>query len=316
MKPNAGIQTLAALFSVIFLSTGIFMEAGCSPSKIKKATKMVARDLKSSNKGLKRKVGVIPFENKSVFTDQKLEELLQHIVIETIEKICPDILLTKPGDADYPAFLAEPKRLASGSLDNFALAKEAKQFGLNSVITGSLISITGNQEERGILLWKDMRHMIQVHLAAEVFDMETAAKLLDEGFMDEIEVDETTFDLIKEKKLQGISELTDALTKRATDIGEKITDIICEHPCRGYVVSIIGEKIILSSGENIGMKVGDILEVYSCNNIIEGTNGEKFCIPGFKTGEIKITEVYPEKAEAVIVSGKTAGTGSAVKTKK
>jgi hypothetical protein len=61
--------------------------------------------------------------------------------------------------------------------------------------------------------------------------------------MDEIEVDETTFDLNQRKKLQGISELTDALTKERRH-SEKITDIICEHPCRGYVVSIIGEKII------------------------------------------------------------------------
>jgi hypothetical protein len=87
----------------------------------------------ASNKGLKRKVGVIPLKTKAFLRTRNWRNCF-NISFRNHREDLPGHLANKPGDADYPAFLAEPKRLASGSLDNFALAKEAKQFGLNSVI--------------------------------------------------------------------------------------------------------------------------------------------------------------------------------------
>ena len=63
----------------------------------------------------------------------------------------------------------------------------------------------------------------------------------------------------------------------------------------------------------MGLKPGDILDVYYSGKTIEGAEGRLFFIPGLKTGEIKITTVHPDRAEAVLFSGNAIQAGSSVK---
>jgi len=62
----------------------------------------------------------------------------------------------------------------------------------------------------------------------------------------------------------------------------------------------------------VGIKSGNIFEVYDSNGVFKGAKGQKFFIPGLKTGEIKITAVYPDSAEAVRFSGQNIQPGSSI----
>ncbi len=83
---------------------------------------------------------------------------------------------------------------------------------------------------------------------------------------------------------------------------------------KGYVSSVSGDKISISSGRNTGIVPGNVFEVYG-NNLLEGKDGQKFYIPGPKAGVIKITAVNKESSEAVIVTGDSVKIGYTIRAK-
>ncbi len=307
---------ICVIFAFFFLFASIFLISGCSSySTIKKTTKKIVRDFKSSNGDLKKKVGIAFFENKTFSTDRNFEKNFQQNLFETIKKACPDILLVRRGDKGYPDILLAPPRLASGLIDNLSLIKTGRQLGFNAFVIVGLKDIKANEEQRGLLWFKDSHNFIQIQTLVEVYDTETGSKLLDERFVHDIEVDESESESIKAKKEIYLSSISGAMEHLITDIGEKICDIVCDQPWKGYVISTTGSKVVISSGKNAGLIKGDILEVYESVEIINGQAGQRFFIPGPKTGKIKITTAYPDRAEAISISEKIIKAGSCVKQK-
>jgi len=206
-------------------------------------------------------------------------------------------------------------KLASEQIDNLVLAKTGRRLGLNAIVTGSLMDISANKETRGILWFKNTYNFIRFQIVVEVYDTETGAKIFDDSFDDEIQVDETDIDNLRTGNTNEIPALKDALLNAVIPIGEKICDAVNIQPWKGYVFSSVEDKIIISSGKRSGLIFGDKLEVYDNESIFEGKDGRKFFIPGLKIGEIKITALYPDRAEATLISGKSIKVGSTVKIK-
>ena len=306
---------IRVVFAVIFFLFSISMIAGCSTySSVKKSTKKIVRDITAPD-DMKKRIAISFFANYTSCANQNLEELFQKNLAETINRACSDILLIKPGDAGCPDFLTRPLLRETGRLDNLALAKAGRRLGLNAIITGALIDIIAHKEKRGLLWFKDDKNFLRVLISCEVYDIETGAKFLDESFDYEVRIDESEFASIKAKKVKETAALKNALMHIAEAMGEKICDIIGVLPWKGYVVSIANDKIIISAGRRAGLLRGDILEVYENGKIIQGKDGRRFFLPGLKTGEIKITDVYPDKAQAVLVTGDKIKTGSSVRIK-
>ncbi len=226
-------------------------------------------------------------------------------------------MLVKPGDAECPDFLNSPLSLETGRFDNLALAKAGRRLGMNAIVTGAFIDIKVYKEKQGLLWFKDDKNFLRVLISCEVYDVETGAELLDESFDYEVGIDETEFASIKAEKIKDTTALKDSLAYIAEVMGEKICETVGILPWKGYIVSTVNDKIIISSGRRAGLSRGDILEVYESGKIIQGKDGRRFFLPGLKTGEIKITEVYPDNAHAVLVTGDAtkAGTGSSVRIK-
>ena len=51
------------------------------------------------------------------------------------------------------------------------------------------------------------------------------------------------------------------------------------------------------------MRKEDRYAVHACDRILEGMEGERFFLPGEPYAEIKVTTVFPEWSEAVILKG-------------
>lgn len=306
---------IRVVFAIILFLVSISMIAGCSTySSIKKSTKKIVRDITAPD-DMKKKAAISFFANYTSYTNQNLEELFQKNLAETINMACSDILLIKPGDAGCPDFLTRPLLQKTDRLDNLALAKAGRRIGLNAIITGALVDIKVYKEKRGILWLKDDQNFLRVLISCEVYDVETGAKLLDESFDYEVRIDESEFASIKAKKIKDITALKNALAHIAEAMGEKICDTVVVLPWKGYVVSTDNNRIIISAGRRVGLLRGDILEVYESEKIIQGKGGRMFFVPGLKTSEIKITDVYRDKAQAVLVTGDTIKAGSSVKIK-
>jgi hypothetical protein len=303
---------ILVVIAVCFLFSFASLIAGCS---FLPAIKKIACDIKAPAGDLKKKVGITFFENRTFGAVNNFEKTFHIKLAENIEETCPGILIIKPGDTGYPDQMAVLPKLASERIDNLVLAKTGRRLGLNAIATGSLMDISANKETRGILWFKNTYNFIRFQIVVEVYDTETGAKIFDDSFDDEIQVDETDIDNLRTGNTNEIPALTDALLNASIPIGEKICDAVNLQPWKGYVFSSVEDKIIISSGKRSGLIFGDKLEVYDNESIFEGKDGRKFFIPGLKIGEIKITALYPDRAEATLISGKSIKVGSTVKIK-
>ena len=303
---------ILVVIAICFLFSFASLIAGCS---FLPAIKKIACDIKAPAGDLKKKVGITFFENRTFLAVNNFEKIFHIKLVESIKETCSDILIIKPGDTGYPDQMDVLPKLASGRIDNLVLAKTGRKLGLNAIVTGSLIDISGNKENRGILWFKDTCNFIRFQIVVEVYDTETGAKIFDDSFDDEIQVDEIDLYNLRTGNANEIPALNDALLNAVIPIGEKICDAVNIQPWKGYVISSFDDKIIISSGKRSGLILGDKLEVYDSGSIFEGKDGRKFFIPGPKIGEIKITALYPDKAEAATISGKSITAGNVVKIK-
>ncbi len=301
---------ILVVIAVCFLFSFASLIAGCS---FLPAIKKIACDIKVPAGDLKKKVGITLFENHAFCAVNNFEKIFHIKLAENIKKTCPDILIIKPGDTGYPDQMAVLPKLASGRIDNLVLAKTGRRLGLNAIVTGNLIDVSGNREKRGILWFKNTYDVIRFQIVVEVYDTETGAKIFDDSFVHETKVDELDLDNLRTGNTNEIPVLTDALLNASILIGEKICYAVNIQPWKGYVISSFDNKIIISSGKKSGFILGDELEVYDSGSIFEGKDTRKFFIPGPKIGEIKITALYPDKAEATLISGKSIKVGSTVK---
>jgi hypothetical protein len=307
---------------MLFLPFCILLVSGCSSySTMKKTTKRIIRDYKAPDGDLKKKVGIAFFENKTTFVGKGLEENLIRDLLETMKASCQDVLVLGPDDPDYPDYLVKLPRQASGLIDNFNLAKIGRQLGLNAVVSGAIIEITNHKEPRGILWFKDIHNFVQVNVMTEVYDIQTGAKFLDKSYTRKIEDEEilyedgSYYDATDQTGEISTHIINDALKSIAEDMGEQICEAVVLEPWKGYITSTLAEKVVISSGENVGIRPGDIFDVYGCNGIVKGEEKHRFLVPGLKTGEIKITAVYPHHAEGILSSGQNIQAGCTIRPK-
>jgi hypothetical protein len=307
-------------FRVIFLSLMLSIIApltvGCSFfSSINTTTKRMVRDIRSPHKDLKKKVGIAFFQNKTSFLNQAPEQRFVNDLVENLKKSCPDEILVKPGDTNYPEYLVKLPKNDSGWTNTLELASAGRQLGLNAIVTGALSNIIKKQEERGFWWFEDIHYFFETHVSVEIYDTLTGAKLFDESFIHEVEVDETEFEGMDTSADFTTSTINEAFKNIANEIGERVCHEIVLQPWQGYITSVHADKIIIASGKTVGIRSGGIFEVYDSSEIFNGSVGQQFFIPGLKTGEIKVTGVFTDSAEAVKISGQKIRVGSFIRPK-
>ena len=292
------------------------MMAGCSTAhSIEKSTKKIVRNFRAPDGDLRKKIALIPFENKTSFKDGGMDVKIIEGLTRAISSSCSNILLEKPGDPGYPDELARLPRNLSGYIDNFDLAKIGRRLGLNEIIVGSVVNILPKNKKKGFWWFKNTHYYLQVRISTQVYDTETAAKLLDESFSHEVEVDEVDLDSLKTEPGILASIMDEAFRAIADKMGEEICNAVVSQPWKGYVASVNGDRITVNFGKNAGLKTGDLFDVLDSSGIFKGAGGHRFFIPGRKIGEIKVTTVYPDSAEAMLVSGHDIRAGLTIQTK-
>lgn len=315
MKSHRKLPYLPPVLMIVFLMIFAPLMSGCSIySTLQKTTRKITRNITGPGGSQRKIVGIAVFDNKTFLNSASFERIFQRNLNANLAKACPDILTIKPGDPAYPDFMAKLPRLPSGKIDNFALATFARKIGMNAVVTGSLTGVKVSQKMEGFW-FKELQHTILLSVVIEVYDTETGAKLTDERFVQEVEVDEVEVEAIEARKAGVSTVIENALVKITDPVVEKICEDIDDQPWKGFVVSVSGNNIVLSSGKATGLAPGNILEVYNSAYVIQGAGGQKFFLPGLKSGEIRITAVFTNRAEAVKISGESIKAGSTVKPK-
>jgi hypothetical protein len=298
MMPNLKLIRKKTFFLLgLFWFTGVcFVFVSCNTTykdtvdrtkkTVTKTTKKLTRKIRFSDDDLQRMAAVIGFENKSLYRSQDFTLLFRKGIPEYLNNECDDVTVTNPDDDENLKGFNELPMLPSGQVDNFALAIIGRELGLNAVVTGSLDDISMLDELRG-MVWKDTHHLIQILVSVEVYTTETGAKILDQSFTRKVEIEELDYELMQSEGKMILPDLNETLSDLIREMGETICWAVEDQHWSGFIIS----------------------------RIIEGRDGQRFFFHGQKTGEIRIIEVEPNKAKAVIVSDKGIKTGNLVQVK-
>ena len=290
---------------------------GCSTyMTARRTSKKIARETKNIvtfNETLRKYIGLVKFENWTYYKRDDIDIVFQKQLSEILLSACPKLLLARPEDDTYPEFLTELPPRVSGQIDNLGLALMGRQHGLDAIVTAAVVNISAYEELRGIVWLRDTHSFMQIQFLVEVFDTETGAKLLNENYIHEVEIDEGDVEFIKERKQITLVQIPETIKYVASILGEKACDAISSQPWKSYIVAIDGKTATITSGTNAGLEVGMELNAYDPGRLIKGIKGQQFFLPGSVVGEMKIEKVYPDQAEATMIENKGIQVGSPVR---
>ncbi len=305
-KDGTYVIRLFLIWSII-----ISLTSGCSMlSSINTTAKRVAWDIRSSDGDLKKKIGIAFFEKTTPFLSPAVEQRFLNDFVESLKNSCSNNIWVTPAAPNYPDHLVKLPKNEFGWIDTLKLAEASRKLGFNAIVTGALTDIIKKQEKKGFWWFGDIHHFVEIHASVEIYDTLTGAKLLDDSLIHEMEVDDAYSD---DKNISSnlITSIADeAFPALTSEMGEKVCNELILQPWRGYITSVLTDKIIISSGTTAGIKSGDVFAVFDGTEIFDGSAGQRFFIPGLKIGEIKITMVYNDAAEATKISGDNIIEGS------
>lgn len=311
VAPLRGTHRPGRILMIAAAALLLLLPVGCS--SVKKQTKKITGALPFVGERLQKKVVIVPFANTTFISDADLQPLFTNLFLDRLSTDCTGIRWVKPGDPDYPAAMEAIPRLASGRIDNLALAEMGRAMGANAFLMGNVVSVDAEEREKGFFIFRDTHYFESAQVGFQIYDTGTGAKLMDESVKEAIEVDGAEFDAILARDLKAMYELGETMGRIAASGAEKVCETLRKHPWQGYVVAVQDGKVILSSGREIGMKTGDVLKVYGIGEILEGKDGQRFIVPGPPTGKIEITAVADGRAEAVPLEGAAVAAGYTVR---
>jgi hypothetical protein len=304
-----GIRMIRAKGTVfiLFCLAAIFLSVGCA------ATKKITKDITGKGGRLKKKIAFLPTFNKTGYGGEAFAKLVRTNFKTSVESSCDDLIIID--SQETLNLLAEIPLLPSGRIDNMALAKLGRALGVSVVLEEGLSGLECLAEKRGIWGLRNTRMLVQLSVSLRGYDTESGAILFEEVVQGEVEVAESAWKDIKERT--GFSkEVADRLLAQAMpEISERACDVIGSERWKGYVTSVSGNTFGLTAGRDVGLAEGDVLEVFGVSEPIKGDAGQSYFVSGPKIGELKITKVHGDRAEATRVLGSDLEKSSHVKLK-
>lgn len=299
---------------ILLLTPALFCGCGAYLN-LKKSTGNLVRDFRAPDHDLKKTVFRVDLDNQVAAAQQDMGPVIGNRYLEVLEQSCPTLFLTGPENSKISPALKLLFQKSAGPLDSLALIRIGKQSGLAAVVNSRFHAIAVRQQDSGFLWFRKKLPFAWVSAFTEVYDTETGAKYLDKTFTRELKLTEETAESIRKGSVSTVPAVEKAIFEIIQEMADAVCDALIRNPWKGYVASVSGETLILSSGSRSGLSTGRVLKVYEPGSKIQGAEGQMFLLPGKKIGEIRITAVSPESAEAVVISGGGFQVDNVVKTK-
>ena len=267
-----------------------------------------------SNGGMLKKVALSLFDNRTQLRFEEVERAFLLPLNNAVKDECSDMVLYTPYDPGFPEALIDATLVSKrGALDNMAIAQTARVLGLSAVVTGRLGNISGFEREKGFWLFKSNQHYQRIMIQIDMYAAETGAKLLSEAYSQEIKISDSEFQALASGTVENSPVVMEVLEELAEEIAEDICEILGDTRWIGFVTRVAGGTVTLSSGADVGLTPGTKLELYNSDRIFKNPRGGRFFVPGIKTGEIEITAVNPNSAQATLLPDSKAGPGYTVR---
>ena len=304
------------LFSAVVLFSAVALFSGCSTySNLKKSTGNVVRDFRAPDTDLKKTVFWADLNNHVATAQQDVATAIDSRYRESLPQSCPAILLTGLDSSPASRTLNQLVQKASGPPDNLSLVQIGKQMGLSAVVTGRFYAIAVRQQDSGFLWFRKKLPFAWISAATEVYDTETGAKYLDQTFTRELKLDDESAESVRKGNVSSVPAIEKAVNEIIQEMADAVCDILVRAHWKGFVATVSGDTLTLSAGSSAGLSAGRVLKVYEPGPRILGAEGQTYLLPGKKVGEIRITTVSSDSADAEIISGSGIQVDHVVKTK-
>jgi curli biogenesis system outer membrane secretion channel CsgG len=284
----------------------VFALSACAPStKIKKkdaTTVDITEKVVSKYTGLKRRIGVVSFENKAPYAQARIGQTATDILITELVKSGKFIVVERD---KMDKLLEEQKLGQSGAINPATAARVGKILGLNAIVTGSISQFGLKSEGKDFLISQSKQQIVECTVDIRVVDTETGQVLLADsgkgvsrkasgkflGMGNQSKYDET---------LEG-----EALRAAIVKFVDNIISQTNKKPWSCLVAVSKGGSIYLNAGLESGLELGQKLDVFSQGDeIIDPSSGIVIGREEERIGTIKVASFFGDNGSiASVISG-------------
>lgn len=287
---------------------------GCNPSTVVKQKEAITIDKPQGMVGLKRRVGVVDFENKTTYGQNRLGTSASDILITELVKSGKFIVVERD---KLNKIMEEQKLGMSGAIDASTAAKVGKVLGLNAIVTGAVSQFGEQTEGSEYLLTQTKKQVVKCTVDIRVTDAETGQILYADSGSG-----------LAKKKTGGVLGLGtrssydetlegEALRAAIVKFVNNIVEQISKKPWSCRVADVDGQSAYLNAGHDSGLPVGTKLTAYKVGRAIKDpTTGLVIGNTEQKIGEVKVVRYFGDDGSvAEVVSGSLPAAGDICRIK-
>ncbi len=290
----------------------VLLVSGCGISaSYRSADKKTIRDYHTSN-AYRKRIGVLVLTNTTTFTSDRISAPFMETLLAGLKSEVPKAQILLPGDTENTPFLWEPPRIANGDIDVFGFSAQARQAGLNAVMSPILMDIRVSKEDSGFWFLRDLSYILQIQTAAAVYDTITGARLSLGILTDTIDITKKQYEMVKQGQEVAVDGLVEIAKEMGTQLGEQMGAAIKASPWVTSVVGLDGDRCVLPAGGAVGIEAGDRFSVLDAGSVLTGLNDQRYIVPGSKIGEMTITQATERQSLGQATAGSPPPVGSIV----
>jgi curli biogenesis system outer membrane secretion channel CsgG len=274
---------------------------GCAPTTTVKEKQTMTIEKPKGIVGLKRRIGVVDFENKTTYGANRLGTSASDILITELAKSGKFIVVERD---KMDKIMNEQKLGMSGAIDPNTAAKVGKILGLNAIVTGSISQFGEETEGSEYLITQSKSQVVKCTVDIRVVDAETGQVLYADsgsglskkhtggvlGLGTRAGYDET---------LEG-----DALRAAIVKFTNNIVTQVEKKPWSCRVADVDGQNIYLNAGNDSGIPIGmKMIVLRAGKEIRDPASGLVIGNAETKIGDMKVVRYFGDDGSVAELKG-------------
>jgi hypothetical protein len=183
-----------------------------------------------------------------------------------------------------------------GGLDE--LMEQARNEGVNAIVTGRLAHVSVQREKRGFIGMRKTVPVMRVAIHIWIYDALSGSKLLDEDLVRHIALDHEP----APNTLPAVTWSAE-WEEMARTAGRMACNAMRRLEWRSFVLDTEEEMLTFGAGMDVGIVPGTGLFVIRPVVRSKGPLGQRFIFSGDNIGTIQVLETEPDKSKAGRISG-------------
>ncbi len=288
------------------------LATGCAPSTSVKQKEAMTIDKPKGMVALKRRIGVVDFENKTKYGANRLGTSASDILITELAKSGKFIVVERD---KIGKLMEEQKFGMSGAVDPNTAAKMGRILGLNAIVTGAISQFGETTEGSEYLLAQSKRQLVKATVDIRVVDVETGQILYADSGAGLAK--KSSGGVLGLGTRAGYDETLEGEALRAAIVKfvNNIVGQVSKKPWSCRVADADGSSVYLNAGHDSGVEIGTKMTTYKIGRAIKDpSSGMVIGNTEEKGAEIKVVRYFGDDGSvAELVSGPLPSAGDLVR---